>query len=98
MSDIRRWELASADLFSRIPDGRDDRIVSSLVKIHVAMTKFTWGLIFHEAHPGYEAYLPEFTTIVTLVAFNLVLCRHFPIPQYPLPFRHRDSSHNFQRR
>jgi hypothetical protein len=71
LDDIRKWELASTQLFSQIPLGTEDHIARSLLKVHVAFTKITSGLTFHITHPpelGYDAYLPEFTTIATLVA------------------------------
>lgn len=83
LTDPRREGRSHCQLTGQNPRGDD--------KIYL-------GAYIPRGPSGYEAYLPEFTTIVTLVAFNLVLYRHFPIPQYPLPFRHRDSSYSFQRR
>jgi hypothetical protein len=95
LDDIRKWEIASTKLFSQIPLGTEDHIARSLLKIHVVFTKITSGVTFHITHPpelGYDAYLPGFTTIVTLAASIqpfltssplTIACFHFDVGVLP---------------
>ena len=69
LADIRRWQLASAPLFSQSVIETEDRIATMLLKINAALTTIMISQTSHQIHPPelvYDNYVPEFTTIVKL--------------------------------
>jgi hypothetical protein len=71
LQDIRRWELASLQLFKQNSGSNtktEDFFLATMLKIHAAMNVVMLASTFSPPEISYDAFLSEFRTITTLSA------------------------------
>ncbi|KFZ18576.1 hypothetical protein V501_01141 [Pseudogymnoascus sp. VKM F-4519 (FW-2642)] len=85
VEDIRRWEHASAPLFAETcktdNSSIQDFLLSTVPKIHAAMSIVLLGLAFYPTELAADRFLPEFRTVVDLS----YLIQHLLIPASTSP-------------
>jgi hypothetical protein len=66
--DLRRWLRASGPIFDRVDEigGKEQSIIMKLTKIHYNLNHIQLAGAFFVKETEFDAYLPEYTTIVEL--------------------------------
>ena len=66
--DIRRWSRASALVFGQVEavGGKEQKVIKALLNIHANLSHIEGAGVFMAKDTEYDAFLPEFTTIVEL--------------------------------
>jgi hypothetical protein len=66
--DIRRWWQASAAVFASVEKkgAQHEKVIMTLMKIHALLSHIQLAAAFMTSHVEYDAFLPEYTSIVEL--------------------------------